>query len=164
MAEAELPPFPVSLPGFQRLFPDEAACAAYLERCKWPEGFVCSHCGSAGEPFRFANRLGVLRCRACRKNTRLTVGTVIEGSHIPLQYMVLGRLSGYEPDAGHLCQAIPAPARSTRLRNRLPNPPQAAGRDGAPGSRPDRRATGIPRRSRRDTGGWTNPWERVRCP
>jgi len=28
-------PFPRSLPEFQRLFPDEAACAAYLERARW---------------------------------------------------------------------------------------------------------------------------------
>jgi hypothetical protein len=31
--------FPRSLPGFQRLFPDEAACAAYLERARWGDGF-----------------------------------------------------------------------------------------------------------------------------
>jgi hypothetical protein len=27
--------FPHSLPEFQRLFPDEAACASYLERSRW---------------------------------------------------------------------------------------------------------------------------------
>ncbi len=34
--------FPQSLPDFQRLFPDEAACAAYLEKLRWPDGFVCA--------------------------------------------------------------------------------------------------------------------------
>jgi hypothetical protein len=33
-------PFPRSLPEFQQLFPDEAACAAYLERARWGEGFI----------------------------------------------------------------------------------------------------------------------------
>ena len=33
-------PFPRSLPEFQRRFPDEAACAAYLERARWGDGFV----------------------------------------------------------------------------------------------------------------------------
>lgn len=33
--------FPTSLPGFQRLFPDDAACAAYLEDTRWPDGFTC---------------------------------------------------------------------------------------------------------------------------
>jgi transposase-like protein len=79
-----LPPFPDSLPGFQRLFPDEAACAAYLERCRWENGFVCPACEWTGDPVRFSTRLGVLRCRKCRKQTRLTVGTVMEGSRTPL--------------------------------------------------------------------------------
>ena len=40
--------------------------------------------GTAGEPFHFENRPGVLRCRKCRQNTGLTVGTVMECSHTPL--------------------------------------------------------------------------------
>ena len=77
-------PFPESLPGFQRFFPDDAACAAYLEKSRWSDGFACPHCGIVGDPFRFKNRPGVLRCRSCRKNTGLTVGTVMERSHMPL--------------------------------------------------------------------------------
>ena len=77
-------PFPNSLPEFQRLFPDEAACAAYLEKARWEDGFVCPSCHAAGEPFRFANRPGVLRCRKCRRNARLSVGTVMERTHTPL--------------------------------------------------------------------------------
>ena len=76
--------FPQSLPEFQRLFPDDAACAGYLEKARWSDGFVCPHCQAAGEPFRFANRLGVLRCRKCRRDTGLTVGTVMARSHTPL--------------------------------------------------------------------------------
>ena len=60
--------FPQSLPEFQRLFPDDAACAGYLEKARWSDGFVCPHCQAAGEPFRFANRPGVLRCRRCRRD------------------------------------------------------------------------------------------------
>jgi len=73
--------FPQSLPEFQRLFPDDAACAAYLEKARWSDGFVCPHCQAAGEPFRFANRPGILRCRKCRRDTGLTVGTVMARSH-----------------------------------------------------------------------------------
>lgn len=77
-------PFPGSLPEFQRLFPDDAACAAYLERARWPDGFTCPRCGGLGEPFRIATRPGVLTCRACRRQSGLTVGTVMERTHTPL--------------------------------------------------------------------------------
>jgi len=77
-------PFPRSLPEFQRLFPDEAACAAYLERARWNGGFICAHCGATGEPYRYSGRPGVLCCRKCRRETRLTAGTVMERTHTPL--------------------------------------------------------------------------------
>uniref|UniRef100_E6QT71 Transposase of ISCARN100, IS1595 family ISSod11 group n=1 Tax=mine drainage metagenome TaxID=410659 RepID=E6QT71_9ZZZZ len=77
-------PFPRSLPEFQRLFPDEAACAAYLERARWGNGFVCPHCNTSGEPYRYSTRPGVLCCRHCRQETRLTAGTVMERTHTPL--------------------------------------------------------------------------------
>jgi transposase-like protein len=76
--------FPGSLPEFQRLFPDDKACAAYLEKVRWRDGFVCSHCQTAEEPFRFTNRPGVLRCRKCRCDTSLMAGTVMERTHTPL--------------------------------------------------------------------------------
>ena len=92
--------FPKSLPQFQRLFPDDAACATYLERIRWEHGFVCPHCGVAGEPFRFANRPGVLRCKGCRRDIALTANTVMERTHTPLNvwfwaaYLVASQTSG----------------------------------------------------------------------
>ena len=77
-------PFPRSLRAFQRLFPGDAACAEYLEKVRWGDGFVCPHCGVTGEPFRISTRPGVLACRNCRRQTGLTVGTVMERSHTPL--------------------------------------------------------------------------------
>ena len=77
-------PFPRSLPEFQRLFPDEAACAAYLERARWSDGFICPHCRTPGEPRYVSTRPGMLRCRKCRCDTSLTAGTVMERTHTPL--------------------------------------------------------------------------------
>jgi predicted RNA-binding Zn-ribbon protein involved in translation (DUF1610 family) len=37
-----------ALPEFQQLFPDDAACAAYLEKARWDAGFICPHCGEVG--------------------------------------------------------------------------------------------------------------------
>ncbi len=36
--------FPHSLLEFQRRFPDDDACAAYLALARWPAGFVCPAC------------------------------------------------------------------------------------------------------------------------
>lgn len=63
---------------------DDEACARHLEMARWPEGFRCTVCSAFGEPFRFANRPGVLRCRECRADTSITAGTIMEGSHLPL--------------------------------------------------------------------------------
>jgi hypothetical protein len=76
--------FPESLPGFQKMFPDDAACAKYLEAIRWRDNFKCPHCASEDQPFRFANRIHVLRCRRCKKDTSLTAGTVMERTHTPL--------------------------------------------------------------------------------
>ncbi len=78
------PPFPRSLPEFQRLFPDDGACAAYLEAIRWRDGFVCNSCSEPGEPFRIKTRPHVLVCRKCRKETRLMAGTVMQDSHSAL--------------------------------------------------------------------------------
>lgn len=76
--------FPTSLPEFQRMFPDDAACARYLEAIRWRDGFACPKCGNTAPPFRFANRVNVLRCKGCEKDTSLTAGTVMERTHTPL--------------------------------------------------------------------------------
>jgi transposase-like protein len=63
----------------------------YLESKRWPNGVVCPHCGST-EAYRLeANieskspvRVGVYKCKACRKQFTVTVGTIFEDSHIPL--------------------------------------------------------------------------------
>jgi predicted RNA-binding Zn-ribbon protein involved in translation (DUF1610 family) len=76
--------FPESLPDFQRMFPDDTACARYLEAIRWRDNFKCPKCGAEDAPFRFANRVNVLRCRRCEKDTSLTAGTVMDRTHTPL--------------------------------------------------------------------------------
>jgi hypothetical protein len=69
-------PFPKSLLEFQQLFPDDIACAGYLEQVRWPKGFICQVCETA-DPIRISTRPHVLRCRKCRKEVRLTAGTIV---------------------------------------------------------------------------------------
>jgi hypothetical protein len=83
--------FPTSLPEFQKIFPDDAACAKYLEKMRWPDGFICRNCGVLSEPYRFPSRSSVvLRCRECKINTSLTAGTVMHSTHTPLSVWFWG--------------------------------------------------------------------------
>jgi len=76
--------FPKSLPEFQRMFPDENACLAYLEKARWSDVFICPHCKTMGEPFRFSNRPRILRCRRCRRDTSIVAGTIMKDTRMPL--------------------------------------------------------------------------------
>ena len=68
-------------------FHDEEAAYAFLEAHIWPEGPVCPHCGGVdriGKMQGKATRIGLYKCYQCRKQFRVTVGTVFESSHVPL--------------------------------------------------------------------------------
>ena len=75
--------FPNSLIDFQRRFPDEAACAAWLFEARWPAGFRCPSCDRqkgwphGGKPFTY-------ECAACGKQTSVTAWTIMHGSKLPL--------------------------------------------------------------------------------
>ena len=77
--------FPTSLPAFQVVFPNDAACAKYLEQLRWADGFSCPKCGVVDEPYRPTHRSAVaFQCRHCKAMTSLTAGTVMEKTHMPL--------------------------------------------------------------------------------
>ena len=69
---------------FQELlewFPDNAACLAYLERLRWPEGFTCPACGQPGG-WRTAKARWM--CRACGRQSSVTAGTIFHQIRTPL--------------------------------------------------------------------------------
>ena len=77
--------FPTSLPEFQKVFPNDAACEQYLEAIRWPNGFTCPKCKENAEPYRYTTRTAVVfMCKKCRANTSLTAGTVMQSTHMPL--------------------------------------------------------------------------------
>lgn len=77
---------PVTYLDFQRMFPDEAACFLYLEKMRWPSGFVCEKCSTIGEPFKFAARPHVLKCRVCHQDASITAGTVMHRSKTSVHF------------------------------------------------------------------------------
>src|SRR5438132_6320421 len=68
---------------------------AVLERLRWPNGPVCPKCGVVGEAYKLTpsrgstTRKGVWKCRACRKQFTVTVGTIFEHSHVPISKWLL---------------------------------------------------------------------------
>ena len=69
------------------MFNDEAAARAYFEGIRWPNGPVCPRCGEAERVTRMegkSHRPGLFQCNACREPFSVTVGMVMERSHIPL--------------------------------------------------------------------------------
>src|SRR5215210_2069191 len=72
-------------------FADEDKAREYLEFLRWGNSTpACPHCGGA-DPYRLVarkagskTRKGLWKCRACRKQFTVTVGTIFEDSHIPL--------------------------------------------------------------------------------
>ena len=68
-------------------FWDEQAAHARLEEIVWPNGPVCTRCGATdriGAVTGKGARAGLKFCCRCRKQFRATVGTMFEGSHVPL--------------------------------------------------------------------------------
>src|SRR6266581_192150 len=72
-------------------FTDRLAAADYLESLRWPEGPVCPHCGeSEKRPYPLKSKTRRLyKCAACRKQYTVTVGTIFESSHIPINKWLL---------------------------------------------------------------------------
>ena len=74
--------YPRTYREFVTMFPDDEACIRYLERLRWPEGFVCPACGKNNAPWH-ASR-GRLVCSACHKHIRVGAGTIFDKTRTPL--------------------------------------------------------------------------------
>ena len=75
--------FPTSLVDFQRRFPDEAACAAWLFEARWPTGFRCPACDH-DKAWPHGGKAFTYECAACGRQTAVTAGTIMHGSKLPL--------------------------------------------------------------------------------
>jgi transposase-like protein len=68
-------------------FTNEDKARAALEAMRWPSGPVCPHCGSVDGIAKAqgkAARPGLYYCNACNEQFTVTVGTIMERSHVPI--------------------------------------------------------------------------------
>lgn len=86
-------------------FQDEDAAREYLEAMRWPDGAVCPHCGAMDRVYKITPkqtapyqdksgrwrtpRKGLWKCGGCKKQFTVTVKTIFEDSHIPLNKWLL---------------------------------------------------------------------------
>lgn len=69
------------------IFHDEEAARAHFEAIRWPDGPYCAHCGETQKVYRLkggSQRAGLFQCDGCGGSFSVTVGTVMERSHVPL--------------------------------------------------------------------------------
>jgi transposase-like protein len=63
-----------------------------VEQLRWANGIICPKCGSDKGAYEMKSkpesknkiRAGLYKCKACRKTFTVTMGTIFEDSHIPL--------------------------------------------------------------------------------
>lgn len=75
--------YPTSLIAFQRMFPDDAACARYLIELRWPDGFCCPSCEHR-KGWALNSKPWTIECAACHRQTSATAGTVLHGTKLAL--------------------------------------------------------------------------------
>ncbi|KOR47119.1 transposase, partial [Xanthomonas oryzae] len=75
----------LSLSEFVDRYRTEAKCYRALYRWRWPKGFRCPQCdGRARSRFRRDGQV-YDQCRACRHQTTLRAGTLLQSSKLPLR-------------------------------------------------------------------------------
>jgi len=73
--------YPKTRAEFNAQFSTEDACLDYVMRLRWPEGYRCP----CGERKMWRRKRGTLKCSACRRETSILSGTLLQGTRFPLR-------------------------------------------------------------------------------
>lgn len=94
----------------QKHLQNEEAAYKWVEARIWPHGAQCPHCFEKERVSKMegqATRFGLYKCYACRKQFRVTVGTIFEQSKVPLHlwlqafYLIAGSKKGISANQLH---------------------------------------------------------------
>ena len=83
-----------------RMFPDDAEAERWFVKTRWPDGVHCPSCGSLNVQERETRKPQPYRCRDCRKDFSVKLGTLMEGSKLGFQtwamaiYLMMTGLKG----------------------------------------------------------------------
>lgn len=64
-------------------FADPDRCVEYVAKLRWPDGPVCPECG--GKDYSYLTSRRLWKCKDCKKQYSVRVGTIFEDSPLPLR-------------------------------------------------------------------------------
>lgn len=74
----------MSLPEFFERYGSEQQCQTALMTLRWPVGFRCPRCACAARYVVGHGARRLFQCRACRHQTSLPDGTLMDSTKLPL--------------------------------------------------------------------------------
>ncbi len=73
---------PTTLDEAIRYFSDLDVATEYVASLRWPDGFVCPHCG--GREYSYISTRRLWKCKSCQKQSSVKVGTMFADSALGL--------------------------------------------------------------------------------
>lgn len=80
----EAMPFPGTFMEAIRYFDDEERCRDFVADLRWPNGVECPREGCGANRVQFIATRGIWRCKECKRQFSVKVGTIFEDSAIGL--------------------------------------------------------------------------------
>lgn len=74
--------YPRTLQEFDEWFPNDNECIKYIQKIRWPEGFICPAC-KGRQGWQMAK--GLIRCSKCKQDISVIAGTIFHGTRKPLR-------------------------------------------------------------------------------
>ena len=75
----------VSMPEFFSHYGSEEQCSSALKGLRWSQGFHCPRCNATEHCVVGHGSRTLFQCRACRHETSLTAGTLMDSTKLPLR-------------------------------------------------------------------------------
>ncbi len=74
----------LSIREFQAQFGTQEQCEHFIEKWRWPRGYVCPRCESQSHCVVWHGKVKTFQCNRCRSQVTLTSGTIFHATKLPL--------------------------------------------------------------------------------